>query len=69
MLTGRLPFVADMAVAVVSQHINAAPVAPSELQLGLPRTIERLVMQLLAKAPEDRPQTAAEVFAALEAIA
>jgi hypothetical protein len=69
MLTGRPPFVADTAVAVVSQHINAAPVAPSKLQPGLPRAIERLSMQMLAKAPEDRPQTAAQVLAALEAIA
>jgi len=66
MLAGRPPFVADTAVAVVSQHINASPVPLSGLQPDLAPALERIVMQMLAKAPEDRPQTAAEVLGALE---
>jgi pimeloyl-ACP methyl ester carboxylesterase len=68
MLTGRPPFVANTAVAVVSQHINASPLPPSNLQPGLPRALERFVMQMLAKSQQDRPQTAAEVLEELQQI-
>lgn len=65
MLAGRPPFTGDGTVAVVYQHVEAAPAALSELQPGLPPALEAIVLKMLAKAPEDRPQTAAEVLAAL----
>ncbi|MBI4517691.1 MAG: protein kinase [Deltaproteobacteria bacterium] len=68
MVTGRPPFLGDDAVAVISQHLNTAPVAPSWHNPAVPLDLEALIMQLLAKAPEDRPATASLVFEALAAI-
>jgi class 3 adenylate cyclase len=69
MVTGRPPFLGDDAVAVISQHINTAPVAPSWHNPEVPRALEALTLRLLAKAPEDRPESAAAVRQALSAIA
>jgi eukaryotic-like serine/threonine-protein kinase len=61
MVTGRVPFLGDDAVAVVTQHINTAPVAPSWHNPKVPKALESLILRLLAKAPEDRPESAAAV--------
>ena len=69
MVTGRPPFLGDDAVAIISQHINTAPVAPSWHNPEVPRALEALVLRLLAKAPEERPESASAVRQALTAIA
>jgi eukaryotic-like serine/threonine-protein kinase len=69
MLTGRPPFLGDEAVAIISQHIGTAPVAPSWHTPDVPPALERLVLGLLAKDPEKRPQSATEVRDALLLIA
>ena len=61
MVTGRPPFVGDDAIAVIFQHINAAPVAPSRYNLEVPRALEALILQLLSKAADGRPESAAAV--------
>ncbi|MGP4011191.1 protein kinase domain-containing protein [Streptomyces sp. 4N124] len=66
LLTGRPPFQADTAVAILHQHLDAAPVPPRELGIpGLPPAFENYLLGLLAKDPEHRPtaQQAAEWFA------
>ncbi|MDX6663271.1 MAG: eukaryotic-like serine/threonine-protein kinase [Solirubrobacterales bacterium] len=60
MLTGQPPFPGDDAVAIIGQHLNAAPVAPSQIVDSIPPALDALVLALLAKRPEDRPQDAAE---------
>ena len=40
MLTGRPPFVGDDAVAIISQHLNTPPVAPSWHNPRVPRPLE-----------------------------
>jgi class 3 adenylate cyclase len=69
MVTGRPPFLGDDAVAIISQHINTPPVAPSWHNPEVPRALEALILRLLAKAPEERPETATVVNDALRAIA
>jgi class 3 adenylate cyclase len=61
MVTGRPPFLGDDAVAIISQHLHTAPVAPSWHNADIPRALETLILQLLAKAPADRPASAAAV--------
>ncbi len=61
MLTGKPPFMADMAAAVLHQHVRVAPKPPRELAPSVAPALDALVLEMLAKAPEDRPQTAAEV--------
>jgi class 3 adenylate cyclase len=61
MLTGRPPFLGDNSVTIISQHINTAPVAPSWHNPETPKTLETLIMRLLAKNPDDRPESAAAI--------
>ncbi len=66
MLTGRPPFVGDDPVAVISQHLNTRPVAPSWHNAEVRPDLEALVLQLLEKAPESRPASAEAVRARIE---
>src|SRR5262249_11430917 len=65
LVTGRLPFVGDDVVSVLHQHIHAAPVLPSALNPAVPEALDALALNLLAKAPEERPGHAAAVRASL----
>src|SRR5207247_9727895 len=67
-LTGRPPFLGDDPVAIISQHINTPPVAPSWHRADCPKALEALVLRLLAKDPTARPESATDVLAALAAI-
>src|SRR5215211_6026140 len=69
MLTGQPPFPGDDAVAIISQHLNAAPVPPSRHVPEVPARLDRLVLRLLAKAPEERPGSGAAVRDELERVA
>ncbi len=68
MVTGRPPFAGSEATAVISQHINTPPVAPSWQTDACPAPLEDLILDLLAKAPADRPASAADVLRRLEGI-
>ncbi|MDP9180990.1 MAG: protein kinase, partial [Chloroflexota bacterium] len=68
MVTGRAPFLGDDPVAIISQHINTAPVAPSWHNPQVPRSLESLILRLLAKDPNERPESAAAIPEALQAI-
>ena len=67
-VTGRPPFLGDQFVAIISQHINSPPVAPSWHNPEVPQALENLILRLLAKSPEERPANANEVAEALAAI-
>ncbi|MEK6285150.1 MAG: protein kinase [Acidobacteriota bacterium] len=67
-VTGRPPFLGDQFVAIISQHINSPPVAPSWHNPEVPQALETLILRLLAKSPEERPESAAEVARALATI-
>jgi tetratricopeptide (TPR) repeat protein/ribosomal protein L40E len=68
MVTGRPPFVGDDSVAIIGQHINTPPVSPAWHRADLPPALETLIMQLLEKDPEKRPESATVVLQALESI-
>ena len=68
LVTGRPPFQGDTPTAVISQHLNTQPVAPSWHSDHCPPDLEALILHLLAKVPADRPASASEVIAALEGI-
>ncbi|MEJ2737967.1 MAG: protein kinase [Anaerolineae bacterium] len=65
--TGRLPFLADDPLAVISQHLHAPAVPPRARDEAIPPALEALILRLLSKDPQDRPVSAAEVQRALEA--
>jgi tetratricopeptide (TPR) repeat protein len=68
MVTGRPPFVGDDSIAIIGQHINTPPVSPTWHRADLPPAMETLILQLLEKDPDKRPESAAVVLQALEAI-
>ncbi|MCI0777509.1 MAG: protein kinase, partial [Chloroflexi bacterium] len=68
MVAGRPPFTGEDLVAVISQHMNTAPIAPSWHNAEVPRPLETLILRLLEKAPEERPVDASEVAAELRRI-
>ncbi|HET9956811.1 MAG TPA: serine/threonine-protein kinase [Polyangiaceae bacterium] len=55
LLTGRLPFVATDAEQLRRAHLELEPKLPS----GLPGPVRDLVLTMMAKAPEQRPASAA----------
>ena len=59
MLTGSLPFSAVDVMEWVHCHIARQPVSPTERVPSVPLAISAIIMKLLAKAAEDRYQTAA----------
>ena len=68
MVTGRPPFLGDDSVAIIGQHINTPPVAPTWHNSECPRALDALILRLLAKDPAERPGSASDVLAALESI-
>ena len=68
MVTGRPPFLGDDSVAIIGQHINTPPVAPTWHNAQCPKPLEALILRLLAKDPSERPESAADVLTALEGI-
>ncbi|MEO7732118.1 MAG: serine/threonine-protein kinase PknK, partial [Kofleriaceae bacterium] len=58
MITGRLPFVELDILAIVHAHLAVRPPAPDAIDPTIPHVVSAIVMKLLAKAPEDRYQTA-----------
>lgn len=69
MTTGRVPFPGDSVAGIISQHLNTVPVAPSWHNGGISEVMDRLILRLLAKAPDDRLQNASEVRDVLTTIA
>jgi serine/threonine protein kinase len=69
LLTGRLPFTGATSMDIMLAHATEAP--PTFEQLGLadviPESIEQVVMDCLAKHPEERPQSARELAERYEA--
>jgi len=68
MVTGRPPFLGDDSVAIIGQHINTPPVAPSWHNPQCPRPLEALILRLLAKDPAERPDSASDVLSALDGV-
>jgi serine/threonine protein kinase len=68
MVAGRRPFIGEDAIAVIGQHINTPPVSPAWHRADLPPAFEALILQLLEKDPNKRPDSASVVYQALEAI-
>ncbi|MDP6716083.1 MAG: protein kinase, partial [SAR202 cluster bacterium] len=68
MVCGRPPFLGDDNIAIIGQHINTPPVAPTWHRSDCPRPLEALIMRLLSKDPSERPESASDVLAALEAV-
>ncbi|MBO9309432.1 MAG: serine/threonine protein kinase, partial [Chloroflexi bacterium] len=61
MVTGRLPFTADTAAALIFQHVYELPPSARQFAPELPEAIDALFNRALAKTPEARHSTAREL--------
>src|SRR5438477_8366192 len=68
LVCGRPPFVGDESVAIIGQHLNTPPVAPTWHRPDCPPGLETLILRLLEKDPNKRPAGASEVRDTLEAV-
>ena len=53
-LTGTRPFLAETPFAILQKHLTETPAPPSARRPGVPAELDRIVMRLLSKAPEQR---------------
>jgi serine/threonine-protein kinase len=66
MITGRLPFDGDSAVAVALRHLTEPPPPVHQLRPDVHPALEAVIVQSLAKDPRQRFQDADSFIAALE---
>jgi eukaryotic-like serine/threonine-protein kinase len=67
MLTGRVPFEGESAVAVALKQVSEAPRRPSAINPNVPPALDAVVMRALAKDPEARFKDADAFLKALDA--
>ena len=68
LLAGAHPFAGRTAPQILAAHVREAPAPLEERRPDVAPALAAVVMRCLAKAPTDRPQSADEVLAALEAL-
>ena len=61
LLTGRPPFTGDSPVAIAYQHVREHPIPPSRIDPEIPAWADAIVLKAMAKDPNDRYQSAAEM--------
>jgi hypothetical protein len=61
MLTGRVPFAAEGPLATAMKHVTEEPIPPRKRNPYVPEGMDALVMRLLAKNPDNRYGSAAEL--------
>jgi len=69
LVTGRPPAEGTSLIDTVQKIRNVDPVKPKKYQLSIPDQFEGILMQLLAKRPEDRIASATDLLQNLERIA
>src|SRR4029077_3515035 len=68
MWVGITPVESNTIAEIFEGHLNEEPTPPIDLVDGCPQDLSDLVLQLLAKTPQDRPESAAAVQSALSDI-
>ena len=68
--TGQVPFKAESFMGILSQHITKPAPQPSTMSSGrsIPRPIEDIILKAMAKEPNDRYGSMAELGEALRAV-
>ncbi len=68
MLTGKLPFTSEDPARLILKHIHEPAPSVRGAQPDTPAAVEAIIARCLAKRPDDRFQTPAELIAAIAAI-
>jgi serine/threonine protein kinase len=67
-VTGRLPFMTRSISDAVFQHVYSTPQPPSQFRPELPSELEMIILRCLAKQPNERFATAADLASALRQV-
>ncbi|MEO7428017.1 MAG: protein kinase [Acidimicrobiales bacterium] len=65
LLCGRAPFVADTDAATALARLHRDPLRPRQVRPGIPKPLEDIVCRAMAREPDDRFASAADLRAAL----
>ena len=68
MATGQLPFEADTPLAIVMKHVSEPAPLPVEFFPEIPAGLQAIIVKAMAKDPDERFQTAAQLAAALRTV-
>ncbi|WP_380175122.1 Stk1 family PASTA domain-containing Ser/Thr kinase [Kineococcus sp. DHX-1] len=68
MLTGAPPFTGDSPFTIAYKHVHETVPPPSVKAPGLPKALDALVLDALAKHPDERPADAGEMLEQLRAV-
>lgn len=66
MVTGQVPFDGDSAVAVAVKHLNEEIIPPSNFAIGMPRSLEKIILKCTQKSPDRRYQNMTALIADLK---
>jgi serine/threonine-protein kinase len=67
-VTGRPVFEAPSLVALLARHLEDTPPNPRSVNPEVPDSLSRVILRALARRPDDRWPTAAELLRALESV-
>jgi len=68
MVTGQLPFEGDTPLSIAMKHKGEKPGDPKELNSQIPVDLSQLILKCMAKANEDRYQSAGQILSELKNI-
>jgi tetratricopeptide (TPR) repeat protein len=68
MLTGRVPFEGNTALAVAMKHKTEIPKPPKRFNAYIPESLNRAILRCLEKKKEKRYQSAAELYEVLASV-
>lgn len=68
LLTGEKPFVGDSPINIAYRHVNDRVPPPSSLRVGVPASLDALVLKATSVNPDDRPRDAEEFLEELRKI-
>ncbi len=66
LFTGQIPFDGGSPVALMFQHLNEAPLSPSQINPAVPATVEQAILKGLSKQREDRYESVVAFVLALQ---
>lgn len=68
LLTGKLPFDEENTVTIAIKHIQENIVPPKKVEPGIPEMVNRIVVKLTEKKPDDRYQNVDELVSDLDRV-
>ena len=68
MVTGKVPFDHENGVTIALMHLQDEVTPPRQLGCDIPKSLEKVILKCLAKKPEERYQTAAELIEDLKRV-